>query len=837
HLSLLASSGKILATGFGRRASADCSGTTQREVGETWLVDPVSLDLPPAGNNLLLTPLNEQNLDPVHEVLYCAGHNMLPDGRLFYSGGTRYPATLPNSSPELGLAYSRIFDPATSTFTRIAANMKGGQAATPGMKWYPTNLSMPDGRVLMFGGFHWLSGGTGSDKNLSFELFDPKVWDANPSADPYTVLTQHAEGHAETPPSRGYTNLMLLPKPVPALNGGGLARSVAASGGAGRVFLFNHEPGPSGTQRLFARANSLIPNPSPTEKGEGASGLVLPDGRLMFTNGGHDGLGAARAYFYDPYADTWSVLDLGVSRLYGNATFLADGTVLLLNGYTSEPGNINDVTNPIGAQPPRQAQIINPYNNPPTVTTLPAWPEPTGRGYHSVSLLLKDGRVLVGGGKDNPHATGCEKNELRIFEPPYISNGPRPSIQMAAGQTMTVGGAPMNIPFTGTVRATRGVALLRPGAITHSFDQGQRYVPLTYASAGAGVLSVTPPPDLNVAPPGDYLLYFISDVGTPSMGLPVKVAAPPACVYAVDGNANSYIEAESPSRKAGPFVRTTDAAASGGAYQTVSEGSGTFFNVPDEARVMWFDIQVTNGGTFTPWFRMRGDDEGSDTFWVSLDGGPDVKLSAVLGGGFTWVKHTSTLTIPDGFHTLKIKVREDGARLDKIFLTKNATLTPTGIANTTLACNGPPAGPDNIPPPAPTGLTATAGSGQVALAWMAASGASSYTVKMGTTNGGPYTTFTQAGIAGTSYTKTGLTNGTTVYFVVTATNAFGEGPASAQVAATPNALAPISNMVVYDNLPAGCVTPNCHKDKWSVQTNFQVGNNAFGDRTYTIDAV
>ncbi|HEY0707414.1 MAG TPA: galactose oxidase early set domain-containing protein, partial [Polyangia bacterium] len=524
HASLLAGSGQILLTGFGRRASADCTATNQRETGETWLLDPASLDTPPSGNNLLITPLNEQNNDPTREVLYCAGHSVLPDGRLFYSGGTRYPSILPNASPELGLAYSRIFNPATGTFTRISAPMKGGQTQTPGMKWYPTNLAMPDGKVLMFGGFHWLSGGTGSATNLSFELFDPKVWDANNNADPYTVLTQHNEGNGETPPTRGYTNLMLLPKPVAAANAGGLARSVAVSAGAGRVFLFNHEPGPSGTERLFARPSSMTPNPSGTEKGEGASGLVLPDGRLMFTNGGHDGLGAARAYFYDPYADSWSTVELGISRLYGSAIFLADGTILLINGYTSEPGNINDVVNPIGAQPPRQAQIINPYTNPPTVTTLPAWPEPTGRGYHSVALLLKDGRVLVGGGKDNNHATGCEKNELRIFQPPYISNGPRPTLQMTEGATMTVGSAPVTVAFTGTVRATRGVALVRPGALTHSFDQSQRYVPLVYTQTGPGTLSVTPPPDLNVAPPGDYVMYVISDVGTPSQGVHVRVA-------------------------------------------------------------------------------------------------------------------------------------------------------------------------------------------------------------------------------------------------------------------------------------------------------------------------
>ena len=87
-------------------------------------------------------------------------------------------------------------------------------------------------------------------------------------------------------------------------------------------------------------------------------------------------------------------------------------------------------------------------------------------------------------------------------------------------------------------------------------------------------------------------------------------------------------------------------------------------------------------------------------------------------------------------------------------------------------------------PGAPPSLTATAGNGQVALAWGAASGASSYNVKRATISGGPYTTV-QSGLTGTSFTNTGLSNGTTYYYVVTASNAAGEGPSSAQASATP----------------------------------------------------
>ena len=92
------------------------------------------------------------------------------------------------------------------------------------------------------------------------------------------------------------------------------------------------------------------------------------------------------------------------------------------------------------------------------------------------------------------------------------------------------------------------------------------------------------------------------------------------------------------------------------------------------------------------------------------------------------------------------------------------------------------------PPAAPTGLTATAGNAQVSLSWAASTGATSYHVKRGTANGGPYTQVTAP--TATSFTDTGLTNGTTYYYVVSALNAAGESANSTQASATPAGTAP-----------------------------------------------
>jgi hypothetical protein len=86
-------------------------------------------------------------------------------------------------------------------------------------------------------------------------------------------------------------------------------------------------------------------------------------------------------------------------------------------------------------------------------------------------------------------------------------------------------------------------------------------------------------------------------------------------------------------------------------------------------------------------------------------------------------------------------------------------------------------------PQAPVGLTATAGNGQVALNWTITFGASGYNIKRGTTSGGPYSLIATA--SSPSYLDISAANGTTWFYVVSATNVLGESTNSVEVSASP----------------------------------------------------
>jgi subtilisin family serine protease len=97
----------------------------------------------------------------------------------------------------------------------------------------------------------------------------------------------------------------------------------------------------------------------------------------------------------------------------------------------------------------------------------------------------------------------------------------------------------------------------------------------------------------------------------------------------------------------------------------------------------------------------------------------------------------------------------------------------------------PAPAPPVAAPPAPTALTAASGPGKrkITLSWIASPTASSYIVARSATSGGPYSVVA-SGVTATTYQNSGLTGGTTYFYVVSAKNTAGSSGASNQASAT-----------------------------------------------------
>jgi hypothetical protein len=137
--------------------------------------------------------------------------------------------------------------------------------------------------------------------------------------------------------------------------------------------------------------------------------------------------------------------------------------------------------------------------------------------YHSTALLLPDGCVLVaGGGRDFPEV---DQLSAEIYSPPYLFKGPRP----------TIGSSPTSIQYAtafsvATPDGARiaAVSLVGLGAVTHAFNENQRFVPVTFQPS-AGGLTIQAPATANLAPPGYYMLFIVDTNGVPSMAAMIRL--------------------------------------------------------------------------------------------------------------------------------------------------------------------------------------------------------------------------------------------------------------------------------------------------------------------------
>ena len=203
--------------------------------------------------------------------------------------------------------------------------------------------------------------------------------------------------------------------------------------------------------------------------------------------------------------------DLASARAFANAVALPDGQVLVFGGQQT-PDPFTDTTAALAPE------LWNPATG--QFTTMAAASTP--RTYHSVALLLPDGRVLTGGGG---LCGGCATNHLdgEVFTPPYLLNADGTARTRPAITAAPTAAAPGTTVAVTTDRAVTAFSLVRFGEATHSVDNDQRRVPVAIASSAGTTYQLALPADRGVLVPGPYLLFALDASGTPSVAATVMV--------------------------------------------------------------------------------------------------------------------------------------------------------------------------------------------------------------------------------------------------------------------------------------------------------------------------
>jgi galactose oxidase len=139
------------------------------------------------------------------------------------------------------------------------------------------------------------------------------------------------------------------------------------------------------------------------------------------------------------------------------------------------------------------------------------------RVYHSISLLLPDGRVLNGGGG---LCGDCTTNhfDAQIFTPNYLYNNDgtlatRPAITKVSTKSVKVGGK-VTISTSGSIKQA---SLIRYSTATHTVNTDQRRVPLSLTNTGGNSYSFQLPNDSGILLPGYWMLFVMNSAGVPSV--------------------------------------------------------------------------------------------------------------------------------------------------------------------------------------------------------------------------------------------------------------------------------------------------------------------------------
>jgi hypothetical protein len=440
---------------------------------------------------------------------FCCGHAFLDDGRVLAAGGTgEYDKVIVNGQAQdaghgfTGTRDVLIFDPVATAWTPGRPMARG--------RWYPTVVRLDDGAVLAASGLDERETNNDHTNNTLERNATPdtaawtKTRDFNLPLYPHLFQVRNGRlfytgGKMDTP--RDSTPFLFDPvDPVPSLNVPGL-----------------EDPG-----RCNQCASVILP-PAQAQR------VMILGGGPEDEDGAPRGLATRRVAIVDlsvPAPRYETKRQLNHERMHVNAVILPDRTVIAVGGGVTREASANsNVVDPQGGREVFEAEIYDPASDTWTVTA----PATIARLYHSVALLLPDGRVLsAGGNPDKGSQTAwlppdpLEEERLEIFSPPYLfRKDVRPAIEDAPQDVRHGDRIAIRSPNAAEIASA---CLIAPGLTTHSFNGAQRLVDLPFTVTPPGTLDATIPGDRTILPAGWYMLFVLDRDGVPSVARWLRVS-------------------------------------------------------------------------------------------------------------------------------------------------------------------------------------------------------------------------------------------------------------------------------------------------------------------------
>src|SRR5215217_4967484 len=405
--------------------------------------------------------------------IFCAGYTQLANGNVLVAGGNK------NSALD-GIVQTHIFNWQTETWSR------GPDMAAA--RWYPAVQALGNDEAVIVGGGPTIPEVYQTDGKLR------RLTNASGYSDRlYAFLTTRPDGKVE------------LMGPPPQMN-------TINTSGTGAIAATKTRDSIDRTYGGFATYDI---------------GKVLVAGGGDITEGGQTHVPTKTAVTVNVNGGSTSVgttASMSVGRRQHNLTFLADGSVLATGGMSRATSANVDLDDPVFA-----AERWDPSTG--TWTVLAG--ASRVRQYHSSVTLLPDGRVLTGGGGVCASCVdvGYLEKNIEYFEPPYLYK------KDGSGQKATrpvINSAPSSAIYDQNLNVTLGqagtidkVGLVRLGAATHSQDQGQRYVPVSFTTSGS-TITAKAPANSNIAPAGYYMLFITDSAGVPSVAKIIQLQQKPA---------------------------------------------------------------------------------------------------------------------------------------------------------------------------------------------------------------------------------------------------------------------------------------------------------------------